>query len=133
MQVNHFVQLQIGVDGNFYEKIYYQEDTTAQVQLTGMTSADSNTFKLAPGATLTVPVGQPGGVQNPRGFFVKATDDANISINGGTAIPMTPGDVNLPCKAFMECAFTSLTVTNPSTTNTITGSWAIWGDGPTVT
>lgn len=134
MQVQHFVQVQIGVDGSFNEKIYYQESPGCQIAYAGMMNADSNTFILTPGQTLTVPIAQSGGVQVPRGLFIKSSALALVSINGGAAIPMTPGAVNTVCKMFMEASFTSLTITNPmGSINSITGVWVIWGDGPTTT
>jgi hypothetical protein len=130
MRVLNFIQVQIGSDATFNRKLFYIEDAGAQVTYDNMTGeVDGEIKQLAPGATITVPVGAVGGVAVPAGFYLEVSGPVDVSINGGPSVRLSPPSVGLLAKWFAEITFTAMTITNPSNaTSTVSGLWAMWGD-----
>lgn len=128
MRIRHKVNVVISDDADGKDKLLALDDVNSEVVLDGYQEHNAGKAKLAAAAVFAVPFGS---VADARGVFLKSTGDFDVSVNGGTALPVrrgvTPSGATKASvtKFFFEGMVTSVTVT---AVDDLGLTFAVWGD-----
>lgn len=135
MRIKHKVNVRISEDAEGKNKLLAGDDVAAEVTIDGMKELSTGTLTVTAGEPFTVPM---GGITDGRGFFLKASGDCTVTINGGPQLEMrlaakeaasaTTAVFADECKAFLECAVDDLVVEVGDGDPDITLTYAVWGD-----
>lgn len=94
----------------------------------GFTMYEAGKFEVAASGNENLSFGDVGDV---RGIYVEANNDFNIKFNGGVeviAIKRGTSATGVLAKLLMEADITSFNVANPSASDVLKGTYAVWGN-----
>lgn len=128
IRVSHDVKIITSLDPAGRRLLYSNANATDRVRnIDAFDRTVSGNLSIAASGTESVPLGD---VDSPRGVFLKVAADADIIFNasGNTLTLRPPPGTGSSATLLFEGAFTSISITNPSTTATLTGEFVVWGD-----
>jgi len=130
MRIRHTVNPKITEDADGKNVLLGLDDALSEAILDGFTSQTSDAKNLlSSDGAFTVPFGAV--VTVGKGFFLRATGDFDLLINGAGPFQVRRGATGASAavfaesKVFMECDVSALIVTPIADLRLI---WAVWGD-----
>ncbi len=129
MRLRHKVNVFIADDADLEFPLFGDDDAAKQLeQIDIFEKFSSGKFEIAASGTEAIPFGD---VTVVRGILIKADAAFDVIFNGGgDTFNFTLADTQSGRKSrcFMEATLSAASVTNPSTTVALTGTYLVWGD-----
>lgn len=128
MRVKHKANVVISDDTTGKDKLFGPDDVNAEVTLDGYQESVASIVQLEAAEEFTVPLDVLNDVQ---GFFLRATKDFTVAINGSAALPVKRGITGssnakaATCRILFEGTVTSIVVTAEEELKLW---YAAWGD-----
>ena len=125
MRLKHTVQINASLDTDGKRKLFSDDPSTALTDTEGYLNFADSSLRIEPTVTKALSFGD---VAQVRGLYLEVNQEAVVAINGTTAIQLRKAPGALVAKLFLEVAISALSVSNPSTTDVLTGVMVCWGD-----
>jgi len=128
MRIKRIVDFKIFEDSEGKTVGFDSDETEQKIDQYANWVDGSLTLAISPGGSANLSF---GAVAAAKGYHVEAEGDFDLAVNGGTALNYRVPDSTASDQliiAHNDCNVTSLVLSNPSTTKTLRGRWAVWGD-----
>jgi hypothetical protein len=126
IRVDHTVAPQISRDTDQKLRLFFPDLASEAVSIDQFETAASSVLSLAPSAVEALGFGD---IVDVRGMYVEVNQDCDMKINGAVdAIPIKLAPNASKAKVFLEADITQIQIENKSTTEVLSGVYALWGD-----
>lgn len=127
MRISHKVILKIGDDTAFKDLLFQTDEALAEQVIDAFDGQASGKINIAASGTEALNFGD---ITTVKGIFIKLDGDADIDVNTLGDIPLRRATTTSGVKAkfFMEGDITSISLTNVSGTDVLTGVYCAWGN-----
>lgn len=134
IRIRSNIQLSAFEDVSEQKPLFGSKTRSDELIIPNMDRLVSGRLSIAVSGTESLPLGD---VAVPRGVYLLMDGAANLVLNGGTEtfnlLPASSGTtsaVGVPTQArfFFEGSLTAVSITNPSATVVLTGTYVVYGD-----